>query len=183
MTTALSTLPRTGTWAIDASHTEVGFAARHLMVSKVRGRFTEVSGNVTVAEDVTQSTVDVSIVAASITTGDAQRDGHLVSPEFLDVDNHPAITFMSTGAVHVDGDHWKVPGELSIRGVTRPVELDVTFLGVVTDPWGNEKAGFTAQTEIDREAFGITWNAALETGGVLVGRTVKIELDVQLARG
>lgn len=177
--TTTATLPKAGTWTIDASHSTVGFVAKHLVVSKVRGSFKSFSGTVTVAEPVEQSLVDVSIEAASISTGDEQRDGHVVSDDFLSVETFPAITFRSTSITGEGGD-WKVTGELTIRDVTRPVTLDVDYLGVYTDPWGNEKAAFSASTEIDREAFGITWNQALETGGVLVGKTVKIELDVQL---
>ncbi len=182
MTTTTTTLPRTGTWVIDPSHSSIEFIAKHLVVSRVRGRFGAFSGSVEVADPIERSAVDVTIDAASIDTGDADRDGHLTSGEFLDVASFPAVTFRSTGAHHRDGDRWAIPGELTIRDVTQPVDLEVEYLGVFTDPWGNAKAAFTAVTEIDREAFGITWNQALETGGVLVGRTVKVELDVQLAQ-
>lgn len=180
MTTATTTLPRTGTWVVDPSHSSVEFVSKHLVVSKVRGRFQAVSGTVQVAEPITDSSVDVRIEAASITTNDDGRDEHLRSPDFLDVQTYPELRFRSTGAHHVDGDRWTIPGELTIRDVTKPVELEVQYLGVHPDPWGNEKAAFSATAEVDREEFGITWNQALETGGVLVGKTVKIELDVQL---
>lgn len=180
MSTLTSTLSRTGTWIIDPSHTAVTFVARHLVVSKVRGRFTSVSGTVEVTDPVEGSTVDVSIEAASVDTNEEQRDGHLRSPDFLDVETYPAITFRSTGLPTVDDQRWALVGELTIRDVTKPVELDVTYLGTVTDPWGNEKAGFAATTEIDREDFGITWNQALEAGGWMIGNAVRIELDVQL---
>lgn len=182
MSTAVATLPTTGTWVIDPSHSSVEFVVKHLVVSKVRGRFTSFSGTVDVADPVERSTVEVSIDAASITTGDEQRDGHVRSDDFLNVESFPHLTFRSTGAHHRSGDEWTIPGELTIRDVTKPVELVVEYLGVVTDPWGNEKAGFTATTEIDREAFGVTWNQALEAGGVMVSNTVKVELDVQLAK-
>lgn len=182
MSTQTATLPKTGTWVIDPSHSSVEFVAKHLVVSKVRGRFDAFSGTVDVAEPIERSTVDVTIEAASIDTGDSDRDGHLKSGDFLDVETFPQLPFRSTGAHHKDGERWSIPGELTIRDVTEPVELDVEYLGVYTDPWGNAKAAFTAATELDREAFGITWNQALETGGVLVGKTVKIEIDVQLAQ-
>ena len=175
------TLPQTGTWVIDPSHSSLEFVAKHLVVSKVRGRFGSFAGTVEVAEPIETSTVDVTIDAASVTTNDADRDGHVRSEDFLDVGAFPVLTFRSTGVHHRSGDEWTIPGELTIRDVTEPVDLDVEYLGVFNDPWGNPKAAFSASTTIDREAFGITWNAALETGGVLVGKTVKIELDVQLA--
>lgn len=182
MTTDIATLPQTGTWTIDPSHSSIEFVAKHLVVSKVRGRFGSFSGTVDVADPVESSTVQVSIDAASISTGDEQRDGHLVSGDFLDVETFPTLTFRSTGAHNTSGDRWTIPGELTIRDVTKPVELDVEYLGVFTDPWGNAKAAFTASTELDREEFGITWNATLESGGVLVGKTVRITIDVQLAQ-
>jgi polyisoprenoid-binding protein YceI len=177
-----ATLPKTGTWVIDPSHSSVEFVAKHLVVSKVRGRFSSFSGTIEVSDPIDASSVDVTIDAASITTNDEQRDGHVKSGDFLDVETFPHLTFRSTGAHHVSGDAWTIPGELTIRDVTKAVELKVDYLGIFTDPWGNEKAAFTASTEIDREEFGITWNQALETGGVLVGKTVKIEIDVQLAQ-
>lgn len=179
---ATTTLPQTGTWVIDPSHSSIEFVAKHLVVSKVRGRFASFSGSVEVADPIEQSRVEVSIDAASIDTNDEQRDGHVKSGDFLDVERFPQLTFRSTGAHQRDGDTWTIPGELTIRDVTKPVELTVEYLGIYADPWGNEKAAFTATTELDREAFGITWNQALETGGVLVGRTVKVEIDVQLAK-
>ena len=173
-------LPTPGTWVVDPSHSTVGFVARHLMVSKVRGRFTSFTGTIVVGDPLEDSTVSVSIDAASFTTGDAQRDGHVLSADFLDVENFPTLTFEG-GRPRRSGDDWVLPGQLTIRGTTRPVELAVEALGVITDPWGNPKAALSATTEIDREEFGITWNAALEAGGVLVGPKVRIELDVQLA--
>lgn len=180
MTTATATLPRTGTWTIDPSHSSLEFVAKHLVVSKVRGRFEAVSGTVEVADPIDTSVVDVTIQAASITTNDDSRDEHLRSADFLDVATYPTMNFRSTGAHHVSADRWTIPGELTIRDVTKPVELAVEYLGVISDPWGNEKAAFNATAEIDRDEFGITWNQALETGGMLVGRTVKLEIDVQL---
>ncbi|HJP65211.1 MAG TPA: YceI family protein [Actinomycetota bacterium] len=186
MSTELSTrpvngldAPVAGTWTFDKAHTTLMGEARHLMVTKVRGRFAEFEGTIHVAEVPEDSFVEVEIQAASIDTGNPDRDAHLRSPDFLDVEQHPSLTFRSTGLELGEGPRFRLPGELTIRGVTRPVVLDAEFLGVNGDPWGNTRVGFSATTEIDREEFGMTWNAALETGGVLVSKTVKIELDVQ----
>jgi polyisoprenoid-binding protein YceI len=176
------TIPESGTFTLDASHTTVGFVAKHLMVSKVRGSFTEVSGVITIADEPLESSVDVIIGAASITTGSPDRDKHLRSNDFLDLDNHPEITFRGTRVVSHAGSDFVLAGELTIRGVTREVELAVEFDGLARSPWGQEVIAFTATTEIDREEFGITWNAALETGGVLVGRKVKIEITAEATR-
>ncbi len=175
-TATLNTLTA-GTWAIDPTHTEVGFVARHLMVSKVRGSFTDVSGTVTVADDITESVADVTIKTASVSTGTADRDGHLKSADFFDSETYPDMTFVSTG---FDGD--TLTGDLTIKDLTKPVTLDVEFNGVATDPWGNEKAGFEATAEINRTDWNLNWNAALEKGGVLVSEKIKLVLDVQLAK-
>ena len=175
-TATLNTLTA-GTWAIDPTHTEVGFVARHLMVSKVRGSFTDVSGTVTVAENVTESVADVVIKTASVSTGTADRDGHLKSADFFDAETYPDMTFVSTG---FDGE--TLTGDLTIKDVTKPVTLDVEFNGVATDPWGNEKAGFEATADINRTDWNLNWNAALEKGGVLVSEKIKLVLDVQLAK-
>ena len=177
--TAIATLTglSTGTWTIDPTHTEVGFVARHLMVSKVRGSFTDVSGTVTVGEELKDSVADVVLKAASVSTGTPDRDAHLRSADFFDADTYPDITFRSTS---FDGE--TLVGDLTIKGVTKPVTLDVEFNGVATDPWGNDKAAFEASTEIDRTQWGLTWNAALEKGGVLVSDKIKIVNDVQLAK-
>ncbi len=175
--TAVLTGLTTGTWTIDPTHTEVGFVARHLMVSKVRGTFTDVSGTVTVGEELSDSHADVTIATASVSTGTPDRDAHLRSGDFFDAEVYPEITFVSTS---YDGE--TLVGDLTIKGVTKPVTLDVDFGGVATDPWGNEKAAFEATTEIDRTEWGLTWNAALEKGGVLVSDKVRIVIDVQLAK-
>jgi len=174
-------LPGPGTWVFDTSHSSVEFVARHLMVSKVRGGFSAFSGTVEVVEPVTDSVVEVTIDAASFSSGDENRDAHVRGEDFLDVERFPNLVFKGSGP-RQNGSGWVLPGELTIRDVTRPVELAVEALGVIADPWGNEKAAFSASTEIDREEFGVTWNAALETGGVLVGQKVRIEIDVQLGR-
>jgi polyisoprenoid-binding protein YceI len=175
-------IPEPGAFTLDPNHTTVGFVARHLVVSKVRGSFTDVSGTVTVAEDVLASTVDVVIGAASFTTGVADRDNHVRGGDFLDVEHYPTVTFRSLGLSRGSGSSFTLTGELTIRGATRPVELAVEFEGVVRSPWGREVIAFTATGEIDREEFGITWNQALETGGVLVGKTVRIEIAAEAVR-
>ncbi|HYN93679.1 MAG TPA: YceI family protein [Pilimelia sp.] len=176
------TIPTAGTFALDPAHTRVGFVARHLMVSKARGAFTAVRGDIVVGEDPAQSSVSAEIDAASIDTGVADRDAHLRSPDFLDVERYPALTFRSTGLLTGGGNEFTLVGELTIRGVSRPVELAVEFEGLARSPWGQEVIGFTATTEIDREDFGMTWNQALETGGVLVGKKVKIEIAAEGVR-
>ncbi|EAQ00351.1 hypothetical protein JNB_09269 [Janibacter sp. HTCC2649] len=166
-----------GTWAVDASHTEVGFVARHLMVSKVRGTFREVSGTVEIAEDVTKSTVDVTAQIASVETGSADRDTHLKSGDFFDAETYPTMHFVSTSF-----DGATLTGDLTIKDVTKPVSFEVDFGGVGQDPWGNTKAGFEATTTVNRKDWGLTWNAAVEGGGVLVSDKITINIDVQLAK-
>jgi polyisoprenoid-binding protein YceI len=175
-------VPTPGTFAFDPAHTVVGATARHLMVSKVRGKFTDVTGVITIAEDPLDSSVEVSIKAASIDTGVADRDNHLRSPDFLDVETYPELTFRSTRVVKHSGNDLVLAGDLTIRGVTKEVELEVEYAGVVTSPWGQQVIGFSAHTELDRENFGMTWNAALETGGVVVGKKLKIEIEVEAIR-
>lgn len=166
-----------GTWTIDPAHTEVGFVARHLMVSKVRGRFADVAGTVEVPEDVTAATVDVTVQMASVDTRSADRDTHLRSADFFDVDTHPTMRFVSTSFDGAD-----LTGDLTIKDVTRPVTFEVDYNGTQVDPWGNTKAGFEAEAEVNRKDWGLTWNAAVEGGGVLVSDKIKISLDVQLLK-
>ncbi len=175
-------LPAPGTWTIDPGHSTVGAVARHLMVTKVRGRFARYAGTLHIAEQLEDSWVEVEIEARSIDTGEPKRDEHLRSPDFLDVENHPSLTFRSTKLVPTSEASFALTGDLTIRGVVRPVTLDVTYDGVSGDPWGGQRAGFTATTELDRETFGMTWNQALETGGVLVGKKLKVELEIQAVR-
>ena len=170
-----------GTWNVDTSHSVVGFSARHLMISKVRGRFTDFSGTVTIAEDPLQSIVEANVDLSSVTTGDDQRDAHLKSADFFDIDNHPHMTFTST-SLKADGEDFVMTGDLTLAGTTRTVDFELEFDGVEKDPWGGTRAGFTASTEISRKDWEMTWNVALETGGVLVGDKVKIELDVELVK-
>jgi polyisoprenoid-binding protein YceI len=181
-TAAGTTVPTPGSYELDPSHSSADFQVKHLGLSKVRGGFAVVSGTVTVTEDPTQSSVEAVLDAASFSTGSADRDAHVRGADFLDVEQFPHLTFRST-AVRQDGDDWKVDGELTIRDIARPVTLDVTFEGSNTDPWGNGRIAFSAETEIDREDWGITWNQALETGGLLVGKKVKITIDAQAVAG
>ncbi|MFU8875323.1 YceI family protein [Micromonospora sp. SL4-19] len=176
------TIPAAGTYLLDAAHKRVGFVARHMMVSKVRGEFGDAAATITIAEDPMQSSVTATIQAASIDTTQADRDGHLRSPDFLDVEQFPTLEFRSTGVKSRDGDEFVLSGELTIRGVTRPVDLEVEFEGVGRSPFGQDIFGFSASTEIDREDFGLTWNVALETGGVLVGKKIKIEIEGEAIR-
>lgn len=168
-----------GVWTVDNSHSTVGFIARHVVVAKTRGKFTDYSGSVTVGDTLADTKVEATVQLASVTTGDDNRDNHLRTADFFDIENHPTMTFVSTGIVP-DGDDYKLNGDLTIRGVTKPVSFDLEFEGVSGDPWGGTRAGFEAKTEINRKDFGLEWNVALETGGVLVGDKVKIELEVEL---
>ncbi|MEO3770901.1 YceI family protein [Micromonospora sp. B9E7] len=176
------TIPTAGTYALDVAHKRVGFVARHMMVSKVRGEFNDATATITVAEDPLQSSVVATIQAASIDTTQADRDAHLRSPEFLDSEKFPTLEFRSTGVKSRRGNEFVLTGELTIKDVTRPVELEVEFEGVGRSPFGQDIFGFSASTEIDREEFGLTWNVALETGGVLVSRKIKIEIEGEAVR-
>lgn len=179
-TVADTTVPAAGSYALDPSHSSADFQVRHMGLSKVRGGFEVLSGTVVIAEDPAQSSVEATLDAKTFNTGAADRDGHVKSADFLDVENHPHVTYRST-SVRQDGGDWKVDGELTIRGISKPVTLDVQFEGAGTDPFGNDKIAFSAETEIDREEWGINWNQALEAGGVLVGKKVKITIDAQAA--
>lgn len=171
-------VPAATEWQIDPAHTLVEFVGRHLMVTKVRGSFSDVSGTITVGADPLDSAVSIAISIMSVSTGSVERDGHILSPDFFDVENHPEMRFVSTG-VRANGDAWILDGDLTIKGVTKPVSLDFEFLGIVDDPWGNSKAGFSASTEINREDWGLNWNVALEAGGVLVSKKITIGIEVQ----
>ena len=167
-----------GTWVLDPSHSEVSFSVRHMMISKVRGTFDVKGGTIFAPENPLEARVEATADVASVNTKDEGRDAHLRSAEFFDAENHPTLTFVSTG-VRLEGGDFLVDGDLTIRGITRPVTFTVEFGGFGSDPWGNYKAGATAKTVINREDFGLVWNAALETGGVLVGKDVTITLDLQ----
>ncbi|MBB4920310.1 YceI family protein [Streptosporangium saharense] len=170
-------LPAAGTFNLDAAHTRIGFVVKHMMVSKVRGHFDQFAGSVTVAENPLESSAELTIKAESISTGVADRDGHLRGDDFLAAEKYPEITFRSTRVVGHSGDEFTVLGDLTVRDVTRPVELTVEYGGAGTNPWGQAVWGFSITTEIDREEFGLTWNQTLETGGVLVGKKIKIEIE------
>jgi polyisoprenoid-binding protein YceI len=174
------TFPAVGAWSLDPAHTEVGFSARHLMAAKVRGSFKAFSGAIAMGDTPESSSVNVSIDAGSIDTGVEDRDGHLRSPDFLNIEEYPTLEFAST-AVRAKGSHHEVDGDLTIRGVSKPVTLKLEYHGLVTDPWGSNKAIFSASTKINREDWGLTWNAPLEAGGWLVGKDVTIEIEVQAA--
>ncbi|HEX6936724.1 MAG TPA: YceI family protein [Actinomycetes bacterium] len=176
------TLPAAGTYVLDPTHTRIGFVARHLMVTKVRGSFAEFEGSITVGDDAKASTAEATMKAVSIETGVADRDNHLRSGDFLEAEKYPTISFRNARVLSQKGTEFKVAGDLTIKDVTREVVLDVELDGVAQDPWGNEKLAVTASTEIDREDFGMTWNVALETGGVLVSKKIKIEIEAQAAR-
>lgn len=171
--------PTAGTYQLDPAHSSVEAVARHLMVSKVRGRFHEVEGTITIGERLEESSVTATIGAASIDTGVADRDTHLRSADFLDVERFPRITFVSTG-IEPSGDAtFSVTGDLTIRDVTHPITLQASYEGEAVDPWGNRKIGLAVSGAFDRETYGMTWNVALEAGGVLVSKTFKLEFDIQ----
>jgi len=167
-----------GAWTIDPLHSEVGFSVRHMMVSKVRGKFTKFSGELVTAEDPLASSVSADIDLSSIDTAAEQRDAHLRSPDFFDTDNHPVMAYRSTG-IRPKGDGYVVDGELTLKGVTRQVPLHLELNGFGPDAYGGTRAGFTATAEINRQDFGVNWNAALETGGVVVSDKVNIHLEIE----
>ena len=169
-----------GTWQIDVAHSAVEFSVTHLMMSKVRGRFTDIAGTVQTDGTPEGSRIDVEIGAASISTHDDARDAHLRSADFFDVQTFPKIRFLSTAIKSKGDSDFRVTGNLTIRDVTRPVEMDVTREGSGRDPWGSDRAGFSATLRIDRRDFGLTWNQALEAGGVLVSNDVRLTVDVEL---
>lgn len=174
------------TWQIDPTHSAVEFAVKHMMFTTVRGRFTDVKGTIEVDEqNPERSTVAVEIAAASIDTGVADRDAHLRSADFLDVDHYPTITFRSRrveGAMQNEGDRFRVAGDLTIRGKSIEVTLESTYHGTGKDPWGNVKGAAEASVTIDRRDFGLTWNQALETGGILVANDIRIEIQLQAVK-
>lgn len=167
-----------GTYAFDPSHSEVGFAVRHLMVSKVKGRFNTFEGSITIAEDPLESAVNVSVDMSSIDTRDENRDGHLRSPDFFDTDTYPTMTFVSRSVTPSGGD-FVVTGDLTIHGVTKPLDLTVEFNGEGADPWGGKRIGFSATGEISRKEMGIDIEMPLESGGVVVGDKIKLLLEIE----
>jgi len=186
---SIATAPRTGAladlspgvWTVDPTHSTIGFTARHLMITKVRGHFTDFDGVVTVADDPLRSSVVANVRLGSVDTGNADRDAHLRTADFFDTDTFPEMTLRSTG-IRGNGDDYVLVADLTILGETHPVEFSLEFDGVTQDPFGNTKAGFEASTEINRSDWGLSFNMALETGGVLVSEKIRIDLDVQLVR-
>jgi polyisoprenoid-binding protein YceI len=183
MTATTTTRPEIapGTWTLDKAHTRIEFLAKHLMVTKVRGHFAEYDAVIQIAPDLAESRLEITFQADSITTGADERDAHLRSADFLDAANHPVLTFTSTD-LERDGDEWKMTGDLTIRGTTRPIVVTAEYEGSAVDPWGREHIGFSATTRFDREDWGLTWNAALEGGGWLVSKDVRVEIEGQLIR-
>ena len=181
--TALFALPSAAAdWNVDAAHSNVGFEVKHMAISKVKGSFGEVSGTLT-GEDGKPGTfsVEVTIQVGSITTGNTERDDHLKSPEFFDAAKFTTMNFKSTG-VKMDGDEGTLTGELTLHGVTKTIDLELEYLGLVNDPWGNTRMGFSAEGKIDRRDYGLTWSKALETGGLVVAHDVKIVLEVEVVK-
>jgi len=175
-------IPAAGTYQLDAAHKRVGFVVRHLMVSKVRGNFAEADATITIAEDPLQSSVTASITTASVQTGNVDRDNHLRTGDFFEAEKYPTIAFRSTGIKSHAGAEFVLDGELTIKDVTKAVELVVEFEGATTSPYGQQVFGFSATTEIDREDWGLTYNMALESGGVMIGKKVKIEIEGEAIR-
>jgi polyisoprenoid-binding protein YceI len=175
-------IPTAGTYVLDATHKRVGFVVRHLMISKVRGEFAEATATITVAENPLESSVTATIQTVSVNTGQADRDNHLRTGDFFEAEKYPTIEFVSTGVKSHDGNEFVLAGDLTIKGVTRPVELQVEFEGVGRSPYGFDVFGFSATTEVDREDWGLTYNMALESGGVMIGKKVKIEIEGEAIR-
>jgi polyisoprenoid-binding protein YceI len=175
-------VPEPGTYAIDSSHSSVEFVGRHLGFAKVRGRFTKFEGSIEIADVPEQSSVEVTIDTASLDSSDTRRDEHLRSGDFFDVETYPRITFKSSAVRAVGDGRWDVDGHLTVRDISRPVTLNVDFEGGEADPWGGKRIGFSATNELDREDFGLTWNQVLESGGLLVGKKIKIDLGVEAVR-
>ena len=171
-----------GVWNIDVKHSSVGFVARHLMISKVRGRFTDFAGSITVGTDPLQSKVEATVQMASVSTGDDGRDTHLRTNDFFAIEQHPTMAFTSTGLSAGSGGGYVLNGGLTIKGVTLPVSFALEFEGVNKDPWGGTRVAFEASAEINRKDFGVEYNAVLETGGVMIGEKVQIALDIQAVR-
>jgi polyisoprenoid-binding protein YceI len=170
-------------WTLDAQHLDLGFSAKHMMVATVKGRFSEVRAEIEIDEERPEiSRVRAEIATASLATGSADRDAHLKSPDFLDVEQYPSIVFESTSVRRRGDDRFELRGDLTIRDVTRSVAFEGEFTGPLASPWGDRRVGFSLQGEIDREEFGLVWNVALETGGVLVGRKVKLHLDAEVVQ-
>ncbi len=183
MTVSTATQTLTGDYRIDPAHSSIGFVARHAMVTKVRGAFNEFEGTAHLdAEEPSSSTATLTIKSASIDTRNEQRDGHLRSNDFLDPENYPEITFVSTAVERLDDSTYRMTGDLTIRGITKPVTIDFQYTGSATDPFGNARVGFEGSTTINRKDWGVNWNAALEAGGVLVSEKVTLQFDISAVK-
>ena len=178
----LTAVPAVGSYALDHSHSQVAFSARHLMVTKTRGRFPVADGKLVVAEDPEQSSVEAVIDATGVESGDAKRDEHLRSADFFDTDHYPTITFRSTKVENHGGGEFTLHGDLTVRDVTKPVQLRGEYLGTQDSPFGDTRVGFSAETEVSRKEWGLEWNMALETGGILVSKEIRIEIEVETVR-
>ncbi len=174
-------VPSQGTWELDLTHTTITFEVRHMMISKIRGSIGAANGTILVAEDPLESVVDIAVDVASVETGTADRDNHLRSPDFFNVEAFPLMTFKST-SVELAGDAYTMKGDLTIKDVTKPVTFDFEFTGGLIDPYGNSRAAFTTSFEVDREDWGLTWNMPLETGGVLVGKKISVSIDTEATK-
>ena len=182
MSTA-TTANATGTYTIDPTHSRIGFVARHAMVTKVRGSFNEFEGSGRFDQETpSASSVELTIQATSVDTRNPDRDAHLRSNDFFDMEHYPTITFRSTAAEHVEGATYRLTGDLTIKGTTKPVSIDFDFEGAATDPFGNQRIGFEGSTVINRKDWGVEWNAPLETGGVLVGEKITLEFEISAVR-
>ncbi len=172
-------VPAPGIWEFDQGHTEVAFEGRHLMVTKIRGRFTRFDGRLLMADIPEESVAEIKIDSTSVDSGFKDRDDHLKSPDWFDVERHPTITFRSGELSHVSGNHWKAKGQLTIKAMTRPIDLDVEFTGAVTDPWGNSKIGAVVTATVDRETWDLRWNMPLDAGAVVVGTQIQLTVNVE----
>lgn len=179
MSNPTDTLVQPGTWTIDNTHSSLEFKVRHLMAAKVKGRFSEISGDIIINSEITNSSVNVEIKIDSIDTHNQDRDIHLKSGEFFDSEKFPTASYRSTNLVQKSQNEFLVEGELALKGITKKVDLEMEFSGVVQDPWGNSKAVFSATGSINREDFGLTWNQKLETGGVLIGKNIQLEIELE----
>jgi polyisoprenoid-binding protein YceI len=175
-------VPGAGTWEVDQGHTIVGFEGRHLMVSRIRGTFRKFSGRIRVAEIPEDSHAELLIDAASVESGFKDRDDHLRSPDFFDVERYPTIRFQSVSIEHVEGARWRARGELTVRDVTRPIDVEIEFEGGTADPWGGQRIGAVISAKINREDFGLTWNQPLAGGGLLVGKEITLVVTVEAVR-
>ena len=172
-------VPAPGTWTLDPGHTDVSFTARHLMVTKVRGRFPLAGGSITITPNPLESSVEATIEVAKVHSGDTARDEHLRGADFFDAEHHPTATFRSTKVEDAGDGTYRLTGDLTIKDVTRPVTLDIEYLGSISSPWGDERAGFSATTEVSRKDWGLEWNVMLEGGGVVVGDKVRLHIDAE----